>query len=64
MPQLPNGVLGRNVLTTTKSSDIDQELLNYDQYNQSTNDEKSHVGRFNLLSHRFGKFVKSARKQG
>jgi hypothetical protein len=42
--------------------DIDQELLNYDQQNRSTDDLKSHNGRFNILTRRFIKFAKSQRR--
>jgi hypothetical protein len=40
----------------------DQELLNYDRQNRSTDDVRSHEGRFNLLTRRFDGFLKAARK--
>lgn len=44
---------------TTK---VDRELLQYDGQNRSTDDVKSHDGRFNTLTRRFEQFLKSARK--
>jgi hypothetical protein len=39
------------------ASKIDRELLRYDDYNRSTNDQQSHEGRFQLLKTRFAKFA-------
>ncbi len=36
-----------------KSPDVDQELVEYDNYNRSTNDQSSHIGRFRILQDRF-----------
>ena len=41
------------------SSQIDGELVEYDNYNRSTNDVLSHVGRFNILTRRFESFSAS-----
>lgn len=46
-----------------ESSDIDQELLRYDTLNRSTDDIRSHEGRFEILNKRFDKFLRSSRKQ-
>jgi hypothetical protein len=40
------------------SPDIDQQLSEYDQYNRSTNDLRSHRERVKILNQRFAKFVK------
>jgi hypothetical protein len=45
-----------------KSTKVDRELLQYDGQNRSTDDVKSHEGRFNTLTRRFEQFLKSARK--
>jgi hypothetical protein len=37
------------------SNKIDGQLVEYDNYNRSTNDQFSHVGRFRILSDRFGR---------
>jgi hypothetical protein len=37
-----------------ESSRIDAQLVEYDNYNRSTNDQLSHSGRFRILSERFG----------
>ncbi|HZW94983.1 MAG TPA: DUF262 domain-containing protein [Candidatus Eremiobacteraceae bacterium] len=44
------------------SADVDQELLRYDSLNRSTDDIRSHEGRFQILTKRFDKFLRSARK--
>lgn len=41
------------------SPNVDQQLLEYDQYNRSTNDLQSHMGRNNILVARFTEFLKS-----
>ncbi|MFB3918398.1 MAG: DUF262 domain-containing protein [Terriglobales bacterium] len=45
-----------------KDKKVDQELLQYDRLNRSTDDVKSHEGRFNILLRRFTKFLKIAQK--
>ena len=45
-----------------KDKTIDQELLQYDRLNRSTDDIKSHEGRFNILTRRFSRFLKTVRK--
>lgn len=32
---------------------IDMELVEYDEYNRSTNDQQSHEGRYKILKERF-----------
>lgn len=43
-----------------KDKNVDQELLQYDRLNRSTDDVKSHEGRFNILTGRFNKFLRKA----
>jgi hypothetical protein len=43
--------------TSNRSTGLDRELTEYDQFNRSTNDVKSHNGRIEILNHRFQKFV-------
>ena len=43
-----------------RSQDISQELIKFDNFNRSTNDQASHVGRFEILQDRFSKYVKLA----
>jgi hypothetical protein len=38
---------------------IDQELIEYDNYNRSTNDQASHKGRYAILKRRFHKMLES-----
>jgi hypothetical protein len=38
------------------SARIDKQLVEYDQFNRSTNDQRSHTGRLNILTTRFLKF--------
>jgi hypothetical protein len=40
-----------------KDKNVDQELLQYDGLNRSTDDVRSHEGRFNILTRRFNKFT-------
>jgi hypothetical protein len=42
-----------------KSSEIDQELIQYDNFNRSTNDQSSHEGRFRTLQTRLERFLKA-----
>jgi len=54
----------RELLNKDSESPLaDQELLSYDRLNRSTDDIRSHEGRFKILTHRFGKFVKEAKRQ-
>lgn len=46
--------------TSPKSKQIDHELVEYDNYNRSTNDQTSHLGRYRILSKRLKEF--SAKK--
>lgn len=39
------------------STKIDQQMVEYDQFNRSTNDQRSHTGRFKILSARFLDYV-------
>lgn len=43
-------------LTTANPHDgkIDKELIEYDKFNRSTNDQQSHEGRYKILKRRFG----------
>jgi hypothetical protein len=43
-----------------KDKNLDQELLQYDRLNRSTDDVKSHEGRFNILTRRFNKFLQKS----
>lgn len=45
------------------SPDVDQELLSYDRLNRSTDDIRSHVGRYDILKRGFDLFLKEARKR-
>lgn len=42
-----------------RNRQIDVELIDYDIYNRSTNDQASHEGRFRILIDRFQKYVKN-----
>lgn len=46
-----------------ESKDVDQELLTYDRLNRSTDDVRSHVGRFEILSARFNSFAPDGLKR-
>jgi len=53
----------REIAATSPNSDkVDQELLRYDSLNRSTDDIRSHEGRFQILTRRFVKFVKAAQR--
>lgn len=43
-----------------QSREIDRQLLDFDNFNRSTNDQASHDGRFRILQERFTKYVKRA----
>jgi hypothetical protein len=43
-------------------AEADPELLQYDGLNRSTDDVRSHEGRFNILTKRFDKFLRNVRK--
>jgi hypothetical protein len=45
------------IATAPGSSRIDRELVEYDNFNRSTNDLKSHKGRFGALKRRFKKML-------
>ncbi|MBV9571710.1 MAG: DUF262 domain-containing protein [Alphaproteobacteria bacterium] len=45
---------------SSRTASLDQELLEYDQYNRSTNDLASYNGRIEILKRRFSKFVSTA----
>lgn len=47
----------------SKSQEIDKSLLEYDNYNRSTNDLLSHQGRFELLRKRFDIFLAGRRNK-
>jgi hypothetical protein len=49
-------------MVSPNSDDVDQELLRYDGLNRSTDDIRSHEGRFEILNKRFNKFLRSSRK--
>ena len=40
------------------SSKIDKELVEYDSFNRSTNDQQSHEGRYKILNKRFEEWMK------
>ena len=42
-----------------RSTDIDRELISFDTFNRSTNDQASHVGRFEILQSRFLDYLKT-----
>lgn len=48
------------LLSSKKPQDpkIDPELIEFDNFNRSTNDQASHAGRFRILDSRFKKYVK------
>ena len=48
--------------TSPESNEVNQELLRYDGLNRSTDNIRSHEGRFQILTKRFVKFLKTARK--
>ena len=52
----------RDLAASDGKSDADSELLQYDSLNRSTDDIRSHEGRFNILTRRFAKFLRSARR--
>jgi hypothetical protein len=41
-----------------QSKDIDQQLVAFDNFNRSTNDQVSHEGRFSILRERFTKYIR------
>jgi len=43
-----------------QSRDIDRQLVDFDNFNRSTNDQASHKGRFRILQDRFAKYVRRA----
>jgi hypothetical protein len=46
----------RQLITTNpNNAKIDRELVEYDGFNRSTNDQQSHDGRYRILKKRFGK---------
>jgi hypothetical protein len=45
------------VIDNPKNSDIDADLTRFDEFNRSTNDGRSHEGRYDLLKNAFSKFV-------
>ncbi len=47
------------IRTDPESSKIDQQLSEYDQYNRSTNDLRSHVERVRILNERFDGMLKA-----
>lgn len=54
----------REVVTEDPDSpEVDQELLTYDRLNRSTDDVRSHEGRFEILKRRFQVFLKEAEKR-
>jgi len=44
-----------------QSRDVDRKLVDFDNFNRSTNDQGSHVGRFEILQTRFSEYVKASR---
>jgi hypothetical protein len=46
----------RKAEMNSSGSQIDRQLVEYDQFNRSTNDLASHVGRLEILKKRFVKF--------
>jgi hypothetical protein len=49
----------RLISSEPQSHRIDQELIDFDNFNRSTNDEASHAGRFRILQDRFSAYVRS-----
>jgi hypothetical protein len=47
----------------TDDPNVDSELLKYDRLNRSTDDIRSHSGRFDILSRRFAEFRKTMRSK-
>jgi len=50
----------RQKAQTHHDSGLDQELLQYDEYNRNTNDIGSHNGRIEILKRRFARFAAAA----
>lgn len=50
-----------SLMPATGRPRADQELLQYDTLNRSTDDIRSHEGRFEILSRRFDRFIKNAK---
>jgi hypothetical protein len=48
--------------TIPQSPNVDRQLIEYDNFNRSTNDQTSHMGRFRILSERFAGYLKRAAK--
>lgn len=42
-----------------QSHAIDRELIDFDNFNRSTNDQASHTGRFGILQRRFSEYLKA-----
>ena len=49
-------------VANSKSGAIDRKLLNYDRYNRSTNDQQSHLGRFEILTAKLEYFRSVSRR--
>jgi hypothetical protein len=43
-----------------QGNNINRQLVDFDNFNRSTNDQASHVGRFEILQDRFSRYVKRA----
>jgi hypothetical protein len=44
-----------------QSRDIDRNLVEFDNFNRSTNDQASHTGRFEILQAKFSEYAKTAK---
>lgn len=49
--------------STRQSREIDRELIDFDNFNRSTNDQASHIGRSEILARRFSQYVESIRRK-
>jgi hypothetical protein len=55
-----NRIRASNPATATKA---DNELLTFDRFNRSTDDERSHLERYNILVRRFTEYLTKQRRQ-
>src|SRR5438045_3041533 len=56
-PARPIPAVGRSFPSPGKASTADNELLTFDRFNRSTDDERSHVERYQILAKRFKQYL-------
>jgi hypothetical protein len=56
--------LNKQLAKVGEEDQLDKELVAYETYSRSTNDEGSHVGRFNILSKRFSTYLNRREARG